>query len=880
MECEDSTESAEDAKKRSAQKLIERYYYQLTTGCGAAGGGCDNPDCVASGKITQLLQPNEAAARALHCFKVKAKLCTQVVAEDEEMDTVEDILRHPVAGPSGTIGHTVPAVGQPCPTPRQPKSMLFLSEEKLDQLIQECSESGNYTTLKQTLWDVFSSSESLGASWPKIGTAAPATPPVSKACDTANSLKKMTKEEVRALEGEKDVDSSEAEIPAPVEIVALSPGMASSVCTVDIDSLRSSYDKLFNMDNSIFEAGLVNALVMLCSNMEMDLKVKPNVAKDVNFLNLYEIVLELPVLGCEAYLENVVPLVCRGIALLPVSSQAALVKSWSHHSAERLKSMLENLQQILSLRVYTGTFTRDHLMNDDETISSCTAVIRIIYYASLLGGEHYSQKSVWDTSELPLLDTDNFSSIEMVGNASRKRFHDPISEEMELSPLDVRVPLIPLEEFYNEPLNETIEMDRDFAYWKMPEHNYSEKTKFSFMSHPFILNPATKAQALYYDNRIRMYSERRMNLFQSMMAGAFQSNPYLKLQIRRDHIVEDALVELEVVVLENPQDLKKQLMVEFDAEQGIDEGGLSKEFFQLIVEEIFNPDYGMFIHCPESHTYWFNPSSYESCAQFTLIGIVLGLAMYNSVILDLHLPSVIYRKLEGKKGVFEDMKEFKQSVWKGLNDLLEYSGEDMEDVFMQTFQISYTDLFGSMITTDLKDGGAEILVNQGNKREYVDLYADFLLNKCVEKQFLAFQRGFNLVTSESPLQMMFTPQELEMLICGEKEFDFNELENSTEYDGGFSKETNCVRWFWEAVHSMDLEDKRKLLQFTTGSDRIPVGGLAKLKLIIAKNGPDSDRLPSAHTCFNVLLLPEYSSKEKMNELLMKAIKECKGFGML
>merc|ERR1719283_173561 len=93
-----------------------------------------------------------------------------------------------------------------------------------------------------------------------------------------------------------------------------------------------------------------------------------------------------------------------------------------------------------------------------------------------------------------------------------------------------------------------------------------------------------------------------------------------------------------------------------------------------------------------------------------------------------------------------------------------------------------------MITTDLKEGGADILVNQENKREYVDLYADFLLNKNVEKQFLAFQRGFNLVTSESPLQMMLTPHELEMLICGEKEFDFNELENSTEYDGGGSAE--------------------------------------------------------------------------------------------
>jgi len=344
--------------------------------------------------------------------------------------------------------------------------------------------------------------------------------------------------------------------------------------------------------------------------------------------------------------------------------------------------------------------------------------------------------------------------------------------------------------------------------------------------------------------------------------------------------VEDALVELEVVVLENPQDLKKQLMVEFDSEQGIDEGGLSKEFFQLIVEEIFNADYGMFVHCEESRTFWFNPSSYESCAQFTLIGIVLGLAMYNSVILDLHLPSVIYTKLAGKKGIFEDLKEFKPSVWKGLNELLEYSSDDMEEVFMQPFQASYTDLFGATITADLKEGGADILVSQDNKREYVDLYADFLLNKCVEKQFLAFQRGFDLVTSESPLHMLFTPYELEMLICGETEFDFNELENSTEYDGGFSKETPVVKWFWEAVHTMDLEDKKKLLQFTTGSDRIPVGGLSKLKLIIAKNGPDSDRLPSAHTCFNVLLLPDYASKEKLNDLLVKAISECKGFGML
>ncbi|XP_046684571.1 ubiquitin-protein ligase E3A-like [Homalodisca vitripennis] len=68
--------------------------------------------------------------------------------------------------------------------------------------------------------------------------------------------------------------------------------------------------------------------------------------------------------------------------------------------------------------------------------------------------------------------------------------------------------------------------------------------------------------------------------------------------------------------------------------------------------------------------------------------------------------------------------------------------------------------------------------------------------------------------------------------------------------------------------------------FATGSDRVPVGGLSKLKLIIARNGPDSDRLPTAHTCFNVLLLPEYENKDKLHDRLIKAISYSKGFGML
>lgn len=222
---------------------------------------------------------------------------------------------------------------------------------------------------------------------------------------------------------------------------------------------------------------------------------------------------------------------------------------------------------------------------------------------------------------------------------------------------------MPYEEFYNEPLCDVIEMDHDYLNYKNTTSEGAffadSAKKFSFMLYSFILTPATKTLALYYDSRIRMYSERRLSFLHQQLGGGLQSvNPFLKLKIRRDHIIDDALVELEMIAMSNPKDLKKQLVVEFSGEQGIDEGGVSKEFFQLIIEEIFNPDYGMFINHEDTNTVWFNSTSFENEAQFTLIGIVLGLAIYNNIILAVNFPMVVYRKLMGMKGSFADLEDW------------------------------------------------------------------------------------------------------------------------------------------------------------------------------------------------------------------------------
>lgn len=129
---------------------------------------------------------------------------------------------------------------------------------------------------------------------------------------------------------------------------------------------------------------------------------------------------------------------------------------------------------------------------------------------------------------------------------------DPLAQELNVNVFDCRQPYIPFEEFYNEPLSDAIEMDNDYLNYK----NRQNDKKFSFMLYSFILTPATKTLGLYYDCRIRMYSERRIDNFHTQLAGQ-PSNPYLKLKVRRDHIIDDALVELEMVAMGNPKDLKK-----------------------------------------------------------------------------------------------------------------------------------------------------------------------------------------------------------------------------------------------------------------------------------------------------------------------------------
>jgi len=80
-------------------------------------------------------------------------------------------------------------------------------------------------------------------------------------------------------------------------------------------------------------------------------------------------------------------------------------------------------------------------------------------------------------------------------------------------------------------------------------------------------------------------------------------------------------------------------------EEGHDEGGVQKEYFQLLTKEIFNPNFAMFLPKNNSRYFWFNGDSLEAPIIFEFVGMLLGLSIYNSIQLDLHFPLLLYKKL-------------------------------------------------------------------------------------------------------------------------------------------------------------------------------------------------------------------------------------------
>ncbi|GLC35097.1 hypothetical protein PLESTM_000279200 [Pleodorina starrii] len=653
------------------------------------------------------------------------------------------------------------------------------------------------------------------------------------------------------------------------------------------------------------------------------------------------------------------------IAALSQQQRKALVELFVTYPADELRRLLSRLHSFISLTLF-------RMQSITRGVEDATRLVALLHEANEVAGQRAAAAAGAAAGPLGMLLGEASAGG---GGGDGGVDHLGLSSMMGFGAMQTRGiggggrrgssaagwrPLEPAA-FYNDAINhEDFNLKEDFRKWKHP-HKYD----FCFCKFPFMYDPGSKARILQMENQMSQVNELNSALMRGLFGGVGPSPipgllpdlcPFLVLRVRRGpYLVQDTLIQIHRA--KETDSLKKPLKVKFIGEEGVDEGGVAKEFFQLLVRQLFNPDYGMFTADPTSHLHWFRPSRLEMDLEFELVGILIGLAIYNSHILEFQFPSVLYKKLmgatvavgglgpspgangagadptaaavaaaidlcpsgggsgaataapasgdaavgaagqatggswggvaphhlgEGGGGLLglEDLSELAPEVASSLAKLLQMPPDLVESLGL-VFQVDMEMGFGEVEQVDLVPGGSEVAVTAANRRLYVDLYVKHLLQDSIAPQFGPFQRGFLRLCSGAALGW-FSASELELLVCGSRQLRLEELEGATQYDDGYTKDSEPVRWFWEVVHALPPASQKRLLFFVTGSDRVPIKGLAHLNppFVISRAGAHSDRLPSAHTCFNHLLLPHYNSKEMLKERLELALQNAEGFGLM
>ncbi|CEL60680.1 E3 ubiquitin-protein ligase HUWE1 [Rhizoctonia solani AG-1 IB] len=377
--------------------------------------------------------------------------------------------------------------------------------------------------------------------------------------------------------------------------------------------------------------------------------------------------------------------------------------------------------------------------------------------------------------------------------------------------------------------------------------------------------------------------DNKRNWFNQQLRKRSRDAPHgtLQLNLRRPHVFEDSFQNLQRKTGE--QIKYGKLSVRFYNEEGVDAGGVTREWFQILARQMFNPDYALFQPCAaDKLTFQPNRASMvnpEHLSFFKFVGRVIGKAIYDGRLMDAHFARSLYRQILGKPVDYRDVEWVDPDYYKSLIWILENDPTVLET----TFTVEAEE-FGVHKVVPLKENGEKIMVTEENKKEFVQLSAQYRLYTSIKDQIEALLAGFyDIIPKE--LISIFNEQELELLISGTPDIDIDEWRAATDYNG-YNPSDPAIVWWWRALKSFDREERAKVLSFATGTSRVPLEGFKDLQGVqgtqrfsIHRAYGESDRLPQAHTCFNQIDLPQYSSYEKLRTQVLLAINEGgEGFG--
>ncbi|KAH8263604.1 hypothetical protein KR044_011394, partial [Drosophila immigrans] len=354
---------------------------------------------------------------------------------------------------------------------------------------------------------------------------------------------------------------------------------------------------------------------------------------------------------------------------------------------------------------------------------------------------------------------------------------------------------------------------------------------------------------------------------------------HIKITVTRQTLFEDSYHQ----IMRLPAyELRRRLYIIFRGEEGLDYGGVSREWFFLLSHEVLNPMYCLFEYANKNnYSLQINPASYvnpDHLQYFKFIGRFIAMALYHGRFIYSGFTMPFYKRMLNKKLTIKDIETIDPEFY---NSLIWVRDNNIDECGLELWFSVDFEVLGQIIHHELKENGEKERVTEENKEEYITLMTEWRMTRGIEQQTKTFLEGFNEVV---PLEWLkyFDERELELILCGMQDVDVEDWQRNTIYRH-YNRNSKQVVWFWQFVRETDNEKRARLLQFVTGTCRVPVGGFAEL---MGSNGPQrfciekvgkETWLPRSHTCFNRLDLPPYKSYDQLVEKLTFAIEETEGF---
>ncbi|EQC34917.1 hypothetical protein, variant [Saprolegnia diclina VS20] len=356
---------------------------------------------------------------------------------------------------------------------------------------------------------------------------------------------------------------------------------------------------------------------------------------------------------------------------------------------------------------------------------------------------------------------------------------------------------------------------------------------------------------------------------------------HVDIVVRRESVLADSF---DHIMLLKPHQMRQRWRVSFVGEPALDAGGVLREWLTLLCAELFHPSLGLFVATVGDDTsYWVHAGSGFSQPNhldyFSFAGRILGKALLEEQLIQVHLALPLLKHMLGVPISFTDLQFLDDELYRSLLWLKRATDADAIAALCLDFTVTRKVPNGVQVVP-LAPNGDTIDVTPVNKAAYIDLLFQYHMLDSVSIQLLTLLASLYSVVPEGLLKL-FDYQELELLLCGVPSIDTEDWQRHSEVKYvtplvPTEIELRNCRWFWAIVNNMAPQEQARLLQFVTGSSRVPAQGFKALissdgrvqPFNLAFCGPEiGNPFPRAHTCFNRLDLPVYQTKDEMTKYL-------------